>query len=254
VFVALGSSLQSARSLLHTMSSVVCPALPFFFFPNYLINVKIFGKTILNIKVFWLSLQLLLKLFFFVLRRIQREMIINVHRFSRTCYFCPILMKLEFSPQIFEKFSNIKFHENPSSGSQVVHAYRHDEANNHPSQFCELSLKNYINESRLINCLQYTWLLYNRPNKRVTEKTVRNRPFSYQWQFKEFNCLPFYSFMSKHVAFCKRKYCFYNKKTGVLTEPVIIVHTNHSPNSINQSVLSRTRKVFSVTQLMSTSH
>jgi len=29
-------------------------------------------------------------------------------------------MKLEFSQQIFEKASNIKFHENPSSGSQVV--------------------------------------------------------------------------------------------------------------------------------------
>jgi len=30
------------------------------------------------------------------------------------------LMKLEFFGQIFEKFSNIKFHENPSSGSRVV--------------------------------------------------------------------------------------------------------------------------------------
>jgi hypothetical protein len=29
-------------------------------------------------------------------------------------------MKLEFSPQIFEKFSNIKFHENPTSGSQAT--------------------------------------------------------------------------------------------------------------------------------------
>ena len=29
-------------------------------------------------------------------------------------------MTLEFSQQIFEKFSNIKFHENPSSGSRVV--------------------------------------------------------------------------------------------------------------------------------------
>jgi len=29
-------------------------------------------------------------------------------------------MKLEFSPQIFEKSSNIKFHENPSRGSRVV--------------------------------------------------------------------------------------------------------------------------------------
>ena len=31
-----------------------------------------------------------------------------------TLYSCPILMKLEFSRQIFEKYSNIKFHENPS--------------------------------------------------------------------------------------------------------------------------------------------
>jgi len=29
-------------------------------------------------------------------------------------------MQLEFSQQIFEKSSNIKFHENPSSGSPVV--------------------------------------------------------------------------------------------------------------------------------------
>ena len=31
-----------------------------------------------------------------------------------------ILMKLEFSRQISEKSPNIKFHENPSSGSRVV--------------------------------------------------------------------------------------------------------------------------------------
>ena len=29
-------------------------------------------------------------------------------------------MKLEFSRQTFEKYSNIEFHENPSSGSRVV--------------------------------------------------------------------------------------------------------------------------------------
>jgi len=29
-------------------------------------------------------------------------------------------MKIGFSRQILEKFSNIKFHENPSSGSRVV--------------------------------------------------------------------------------------------------------------------------------------
>ena len=37
-----------------------------------------------------------------------------------TRYSCQIVMKLEFSQQIFEKCSNIKFHENPSSGSRVV--------------------------------------------------------------------------------------------------------------------------------------
>jgi hypothetical protein len=35
-------------------------------------------------------------------------------------------MKLEFSRQIFEKYSSIKFHENPSIGSQVVPCGRTD--------------------------------------------------------------------------------------------------------------------------------
>jgi len=45
-------------------------------------------------------------------------------------------MKLEFSQQIFERYSNIQFHENPCNGSQVVPCGgtavcldRHDEAN-----------------------------------------------------------------------------------------------------------------------------
>jgi hypothetical protein len=40
--------------------------------------------------------------------------------FASTRCFCQILMKPEFSPQIFEESSDIKFHENPSSGSHVV--------------------------------------------------------------------------------------------------------------------------------------
>ena len=37
-------------------------------------------------------------------------------------FSCQVLLKLESSPQIFrkKKHSNIKFHENPSSGSRVV--------------------------------------------------------------------------------------------------------------------------------------
>ena len=37
-----------------------------------------------------------------------------------TRHSCPILTKLEVCRHIFEKYSNIKFHENPSSGSWVV--------------------------------------------------------------------------------------------------------------------------------------
>jgi hypothetical protein len=39
---------------------------------------------------------------------------------SSARYSYRILMKLEFSRQIFEKVSNITFHQNPSSGSRVV--------------------------------------------------------------------------------------------------------------------------------------
>jgi hypothetical protein len=52
------------------------------FFTHYLINCTIFGKMLLNIKcVFWFSLQLLSETFL-ILRRIQRDIIINVHRSS----------------------------------------------------------------------------------------------------------------------------------------------------------------------------
>jgi len=44
-------------------------------------------------------------------------------------YSCPILIKLEFSRQIFEKYSNMTFHENPSNGNRVVPCRRSDNAN-----------------------------------------------------------------------------------------------------------------------------
>jgi len=57
-------------------------------------------------------------------------------------HFCQSLMKLEFSQQIFEIFSNIKFHENLSSGSGVVscgragrQTDRHEEPNSRFSRF-----------------------------------------------------------------------------------------------------------------------
>jgi hypothetical protein len=49
---------------------------------------------------------------FLVLRKVQRDTVINVETSSWKVpvILCQILMKLEFSGQIFEKSSNIKFH------------------------------------------------------------------------------------------------------------------------------------------------
>ena len=49
-------------------------------------------------------------------------------------------MNTKFSGQIFEKFSDTKFHENPAGGSRTVprrRSARHDETNSRLSQFCE---------------------------------------------------------------------------------------------------------------------
>ena len=46
-------------------------------------------------------------------------------------------MKLEYSWQIFEKYSYIKFHENMSSRAELFHAERHDKANRRFPQFYE---------------------------------------------------------------------------------------------------------------------
>jgi len=51
-------------------------------------------------------------------------------------------MKLEFSRQIFEKFSNFKFHENPFIDSEFSlrtdgRTGRHDEFPSRISQFCK---------------------------------------------------------------------------------------------------------------------
>jgi hypothetical protein len=69
----------------------------------------------------------------------------NVFVYS-TRYFCRTLIKVELLRHIFEKVSNIKFHQNPWTGSRVVPCGRtdgHDEAwnwaaaNNRFSKFCE---------------------------------------------------------------------------------------------------------------------
>jgi hypothetical protein len=83
------------------------------------------GKTVTEYKcVFLFSLQLLSETFL-TLRRTEWD-IVNMH--SSSCrvpvIIEPILMQLDFFWQIFEKYINTKFHENPSSGSRVVQCGR----------------------------------------------------------------------------------------------------------------------------------
>jgi len=56
-------------------------------------------------------------------------------------------MKLKFSHHIFGKYSNIKFHKNPSSGRRAVSLRpdgltdRHDDSDSGISQFCKRASK-----------------------------------------------------------------------------------------------------------------
>jgi hypothetical protein len=54
-----------------------------------------------------------------IIKRIQRDtIIISLH--EKCLLFLSDIMKFEFSRHIFEKYSNIKSHENPSSGIGIV--------------------------------------------------------------------------------------------------------------------------------------
>jgi hypothetical protein len=89
-------------------------------FPRYLINGTIFWKKLLDIKCV-LSFSTTFSETFLILRRNEGDMIKNVYwsLCKSTHYSCPILMKVEFSGQIFEKYSNFKYHEHPSITSWV---------------------------------------------------------------------------------------------------------------------------------------
>ena len=94
------------------------PAWLYHIFPH-LMNSTIFWRKLLNIKfVFWFSLRVLSRTYSFLEKLSD---IVNVHRPScKVPVICQILMRLEYSQQIFKKYSNIKFHANP----ELFHAGR----------------------------------------------------------------------------------------------------------------------------------
>jgi hypothetical protein len=65
-------------------------------------------------------------------------------------------MKLEVSRKIFEESSNIKFHENPSSGSRVVLCDRTDRRTDRQTRRIYNNFKRYIAGQMLhVNGLRY---------------------------------------------------------------------------------------------------
>jgi hypothetical protein len=103
-----------------TQSCVAFVALPCFPASSYKAHDFLWKKKLLNIKrVFSFSLQLL-SATRHILGWIQRGILINVHASS-----CILPVILEFLDGC-EKYSNIKFHENPSSGNHIVPCGRTD--------------------------------------------------------------------------------------------------------------------------------
>ena len=105
---------------IHLLYCHLWPAPLYNIFPRYLINGTIFEKS------YWAGnmwVDILYNFFsekFFILRRIEWD-IENVYWYS--CKYLLFLFNFNATRifwQIFEKYSNIKFHENPFSRSQVV--------------------------------------------------------------------------------------------------------------------------------------
>jgi len=137
VFVDLG--IQHATRMRHIVNCGASGST--MFFPHYLSNGKIFEKELLYIKkCILISLQLLSETFVILKRYDHKHILVFV---CSTCYSCLILMKVIFL-WIFEKYTNIKFRVNPSSGSRVVpcgqtdrRTDRHDKSNSRFLKFCE---------------------------------------------------------------------------------------------------------------------
>jgi hypothetical protein len=150
VFVASG--IQHSKRM---RNIVICGFSSLNIFPRYLINGTIFEKKFSNLKCVLTFYKFLFETFLIV-RRNGRDMIKNVYWSSCTVPVIIVYIGLLhvqyrlllsgfnetwiFSIVFFLNYPNLKFNENPSSGSRVVPSERtgrHDEDNSRFTQFFE---------------------------------------------------------------------------------------------------------------------
>ena len=118
-------------------------------------------------------------------------------------------MKLEFSRQIFEKVSNIKFHQNPSSGSRVVPCGRTDMTK------LIVAFRNFANapkkESQPAGCITSSGRCYERESK-YTRTCVRPRDVSedllFEFPSNFFRCLRLLKCLSALINLHPHRYGF----------------------------------------------
>jgi hypothetical protein len=107
--VSVASVIQHAKCMRRIiLPSVACMEIPYFATLSH--KRQHFRKKLLNMKCV-LILSTNLPETILILRRIQRDIIIKIHRSSgRVPAILVICYLFEFSQQIFQKHSNIKFH------------------------------------------------------------------------------------------------------------------------------------------------
>jgi hypothetical protein len=110
------------RISLYVLPSVACLDLPYF--PTYLLNGTNFGKTLLNTKCVFIFCVQPFSETFLILRRIQRNIIINVHRSS--CKVTAILVAfssdLNFLDRVSKNIQKSNFMKTHPLGVELFHA------------------------------------------------------------------------------------------------------------------------------------
>ena len=141
VFVALVSSMATARAIL---SSVTCPALQFFSTSPHKRND--FRKDVIERKIRFLNFSTKFD------RNISHSKK-NWGRYDKKCILVfmwstpvtrPILMKIEFSWHIFEKYSNIKFNKIRPVGAELFHVNGRMDRRTHMTKLI-VAFRNFAN-------------------------------------------------------------------------------------------------------------